>query len=55
MNVTELTTAITNLIVRLASSLSRLSASLQPPDGADGLDRRDVDPGEGIYVMAAKP
>jgi hypothetical protein len=46
------TPAITTPILRLASSLSRLSASLRPPFGAHGLDRLSVEPRDSIHVMA---
>ena len=46
--------AITTSILRLASTLSRLSASLRPPSGAHGLDRLSIEPREGIYVMAGR-
>jgi hypothetical protein len=46
--------AITTSILRLASTLSRFSASLRPPFGAHDLDRLSVEPMEGTCVMAGR-
>jgi hypothetical protein len=43
--------AITTPILRLASTLSRLSLR-STPFGAQGLDRLSVEPRQGTYVMA---
>jgi hypothetical protein len=50
----DATPAITTPILRLASTLSRPSASLRPHFGAYGLDRLSVEPRDGIYVMVGR-